>query len=66
MKIRLKQAWKIWPIGHIIPDIPANQARSLIARGVAEEVAAEKPESGLSKVLTIPNRMMAAPSKRAR
>lgn len=38
--IRLKKAWKIWPVGHVIPDMPANQASLLIGRGIAEEASA--------------------------
>jgi hypothetical protein len=34
--IRLKQAWKIWPVGHVIPEMPDNQAALLIQRGIAE------------------------------
>lgn len=62
--LRLKQAWKVWPVGHIIPDMPANVARSLIDRGVGEEVK-DKPKSRISEVLSIPNRMVAsAPVKK--
>lgn len=38
MKVRLAKAWKAWPIGHVIPDMPANVARTLIARGIGEEI----------------------------
>jgi hypothetical protein len=63
--LRLKKAWKIWPVGHVIPDAPGNLARSLISRGMAEEAVDKKPESRLSKVLAIPNRMVAsAPVKK--
>ncbi len=48
--VRLKQPWKIWPIGHVFPDMAANQARALIARGVAEEVA----ETGVKSAFRSP------------
>lgn len=40
--IRLKQAYKKWPIGHVIPAMPGNVARLLIARGIGEELQPEK------------------------
>lgn len=38
MKVRLKIAWGQWSKGHIIPEMPGGQARTLIDRGIAEEV----------------------------
>lgn len=38
MKVRLKIAWGQWSKGHIIPEMPGGQARTLIARGIVEEV----------------------------
>jgi hypothetical protein len=38
MMVQLKQPWKTWPIGHVIPEMQANVARGLIARGIVEEV----------------------------
>lgn len=38
--ITLKKSWKIWSPGHVIPDMPDNQAALLIARGIAEPHAA--------------------------
>lgn len=38
MRIQLKQSWKIWGVGHVIPDMPDGQASMLIGRGVAAEV----------------------------
>lgn len=62
--LRLKQAWKVWPVGHIIPEMPANMARNLIDRGIAEEIK-DKPKSRMSDVLSIPNRMVSsAPVKK--
>jgi hypothetical protein len=34
--IILKMPWKIWPAGHVIPEMPDNQASLLISRGIAE------------------------------
>lgn len=42
--IRLLKPWKCWSIGHVIPDMPPNQASLLIDRGIAEHVRrAKKP-----------------------
>jgi len=41
--IRLKKAWKIWQIGHVIPDMPENLATALIARGIGEAVTKSAP-----------------------
>jgi hypothetical protein len=38
--IRLMKPWKIWGIGHVISEMPPNQAALLIARGIAEHAAA--------------------------
>jgi hypothetical protein len=40
--IKLKQSWKIWPKGHVISEMPDNQATLLIERGIAEAVPAEQ------------------------
>lgn len=34
--IRLKKPWKIWGVGHVIPEMPEGQASLLIGRGIAE------------------------------
>ncbi len=38
MIVKLNAAWKKWPAGHVIPEMPDNVARALIARRIAEEV----------------------------
>lgn len=40
MQVRLKMAWGQWSKGHVFAEMPGGQARTLIARGVAEEVPA--------------------------
>lgn len=35
--IVLLKSWKIWPIGHRIPEMPPNLATTLIGRGIARE-----------------------------
>lgn len=64
MKIRLKQAWKAWPVGHVFTDMAPNVARTLIARGVGEDASeALAPKSLFSPI----DRMMRSPAtKRAR
>ncbi len=41
MKVIVAKAYGRFSVGHIIPDMPANQARSLIARGMVKEAEAE-------------------------
>ncbi len=41
--IVLLKPWKVWPIGHVIPEMPGNLARALIARGVGREQDEKKP-----------------------
>ncbi len=38
MMVRLTAAWKQWPKGHVIPEMPGGLARTLIQRNIAEEV----------------------------
>jgi hypothetical protein len=40
MKVRLKRSWAQWSVGHVFTEMPGGQARTLIARGIAEEVGA--------------------------
>jgi hypothetical protein len=40
MQVRLKKSWGQWSKGHVFPDMPGGQARTLIARGLAEELPA--------------------------
>lgn len=42
MQVRLKKSWGQWSIGHVFTDMPGGQARTLIARRIAEEVVAEE------------------------
>jgi len=53
--IVLLKPWKIWPIGHVIPDMPAGQASLLLGRGICEEVKAVQAPA---------NRMMQSPITR--
>lgn len=39
MMIRLTRPWSNWSKGHVIPDMPGGQARTLIDRGIAEQVS---------------------------
>jgi hypothetical protein len=58
MKVRLKMAWNRWSKGHVFPDMPGGQARTLIARGIAEAVTDDKLKG---KTLRSPaNRMVGA------
>lgn len=41
MKVRIKTAFGQFSAGQVIPEMPNNQARELIARGLVEEVKAE-------------------------
>jgi hypothetical protein len=41
--IVLLKPWKIWPIGHVIPEMPPAQARLLVGRGIAREKDDKKP-----------------------
>ena len=36
MRVRLKLAWSSWSKGHVFTDMPAGQAKVLVARGLAE------------------------------
>jgi hypothetical protein len=50
MKTKLKIAWGQWPKGHVFDDMPGGQARTLIARGVAEEISGETTKAMASPV----------------
>lgn len=41
MKVRLTQSWGQWSKDHVFPDMPGGQARTLIARNIAEELVDE-------------------------
>lgn len=56
MQVRLKMAWGQWSKGHVFTDMPGGQARTLIARGIAEDVSAV---DGEARAMTSPvNRML--------
>ncbi len=38
MQVRLKMSWGQWSKGHVFSEMPGGQARTLIARNIAEEV----------------------------
>lgn len=54
--IRLKQAWKIWPSGHVIPEMPEGQASMLIRRGVAEVVQPKSAPSPIREIMSLGKR----------
>jgi len=59
MRVRLLMAWGNYSKGHIIPEMPGGQARTMIARGVAEEVSTEHNGTPLKAILQAPvDRMM--------
>jgi len=41
MKVRVSKAFGQFSAGQVIPEMPNNQARELIARGLVEEVKTE-------------------------
>jgi hypothetical protein len=54
MKVRLKKPWGQWSVGHVFTEMPGGQARTLIGRGIAEEIKDEEPKKGKRYL----NRMM--------
>lgn len=60
MKVIVQRAFGVYSVGTVIPEMPANQARTLIARGMVRE---EEPEMAFAAPV---NRMMAAREKKAR
>lgn len=46
--IVLLKPWRIWPIGHIIPEMPPGQASVLINRGIAREESGEAKKSAFT------------------
>lgn len=49
MQIRLKMAWGQWSKGHVFTNMPGGQARTLIARGVAEVPPTEEASPAAAK-----------------
>jgi hypothetical protein len=37
MRVTVQKPYGIFSVGHVIPDMPANQARIMIARGLVAE-----------------------------
>jgi hypothetical protein len=59
MKVRLNQAWGQWSKGHVFTEMPGGQARTLITRGIAEEI--KDPVVTETRALKAPvDRMMKA------
>lgn len=64
MQVRLKKSWSQWSKDHVFADMPGGQARTLIARGIAEEVV---QSDSMQRVMTAPaDRMMRSPRASAR
>lgn len=60
MKVVVEKAFGQYSVGHVIPEMPGGQARTLIARGLVREI-------GEDELFQSPvNRMMAADSFRKR
>lgn len=38
MRVEVVKAFRTFSVGHVIPEMPANEARTLIARGLVREV----------------------------
>jgi hypothetical protein len=60
VRVRLLSAWSQFSKGHIIPEMPGGMARTLILRGIAEEVVDQPVNgTGLKAILQAPvDRMM--------
>jgi hypothetical protein len=67
MKVRVIKAYGQWSVGHIFTEMPGNVGRTLIARGLVEEVAENEPQKPIQehKQFTSPmDRMMRDSVKR--
>lgn len=62
MKIRLLRAWQMFPKGHVIPEMPAAQAETLVNRGMAEYVK-DVPRSPVREVMRAGQNYVAKSSK---
>jgi hypothetical protein len=61
MRIKVVKAFAGFSVGAIVPDMPGGQARTLIARGLVEEIKAPT-----AKAMQAPNnRAIQAPAERA-
>lgn len=38
MRVEVVQSFRTYSVGHVIPEMPENEARALIARGLVREV----------------------------
>lgn len=52
MKVRLLTAWGQWSKGHVFPEMPGGVARTMIARGLAEEVRDAEPQQAVNDYMT--------------
>jgi hypothetical protein len=59
MKVRVTSAYAGFSVGDVIPDMPGGQARTLISRGLIEEVIETK------RVQAPINRMVQPPVERS-
>lgn len=66
MRVRVKRAYGQFSVGAIIPDMPGNVARTMIHRGLVEEVIEHGPDQPAeSRAMESPvNRMMGSPFTR--
>jgi hypothetical protein len=62
--VKLKKAWKIWPIGHVIPEMAEGTASDLVRRGIGEEVKAMR--SPVNRMMQAMNRNQAKPTMKLR
>jgi hypothetical protein len=44
MKARVIRAYGQWSVGHVFTEMPGNVGRTLVARGLVEEVAESEPQ----------------------
>jgi hypothetical protein len=49
MRVIVTKAFGAFSVGQIIPDMPNNQARGMIARGVVREDVSSVPQADLLK-----------------
>jgi hypothetical protein len=51
MRVIVDKAYGRFSVGHVIPDMPTNQARSLIARGLVREDDGKAMKSPLDRMM---------------
>jgi hypothetical protein len=59
MKVRVIKAYGQWSVGHIFTEMPGNVGRTLIARGLVEEVAENEPQKPAKSTSSLPHRWTA-------